>query len=58
MEYIKKIIQQFADSIPEQTKANVDAKHNFDNDNNALLKAFAEIDIFGGNSYENLEINR
>lgn len=45
MEYMKEVIKQLADSVPEQTKANVDAKYNFDKDNKALLEAFANIGI-------------
>lgn len=45
MNYMKEVIEQFAGSIPEQTKANVDAKYNFDNDNMALIEAFAKIGI-------------
>lgn len=45
MEHMKEVIKQLAGSVPEQTKANVDAKYNFDKDNKALLKAFANIGI-------------
>ena len=45
MEYMKEIIKQLAGSVPEQIKANVDAKYNFDNDNKALIEAFAKIGI-------------
>lgn len=45
MEHMKEVIKQLAGSIPEQTKANVDAKYNFDKDNKALLEAFANIGI-------------
>jgi len=45
MEYIKEIIEKLAASVPEQTKANAEAKYNFDNDNKALIEAFAEIGI-------------
>lgn len=45
MDYMKEVIKQLAASVPEQTKANVDAKYNFDKDNNALIKAFAKIGI-------------
>lgn len=42
---MKEVIKQLAGSVPEQTKANVDAKYNFDKDNKALLEAFANIGI-------------
>ena len=42
---MKEIIEQFANSVPEQTKANVIAKYSFEKDNKALIEAFAEIDI-------------
>lgn len=45
MEYMKEVIEELAASVPEQTKANVDAKYNFDNDNKALIEAFAKIGI-------------
>lgn len=45
MEHMKEVIKQLAGSVPEQTKANVDAKYNFDKDNKALLEAFANIGI-------------
>lgn len=45
MDYMKEVIRQLAASVPEQTKANVDAKYNFDKDNNALIEAFAKIGI-------------
>lgn len=45
MDYMKEVIEQLAASVPEQTKANVDAKYNFDKDNNALIEAFAKIAI-------------
>ena len=45
MEYMKEVIKQLASSVPEQTKANADAKYNFDNDNKALIEAFAKIGI-------------
>lgn len=45
MEHMKEAIKQLAGSVPEQTKANVDAKYNFDKDNKALLEAFANIGI-------------
>lgn len=45
MEYMKEVIEKLAASVPEQTKANVDAKYNFDNDNKALIEAFAKIGI-------------
>lgn len=44
IEHLKKSIRRFADSIPDQTKANIDAKYNFDKDNNALLETFAYVD--------------
>ena len=42
---MREVIKQLAGSVPEQTKANVDAKYNFDKDNKALIEAFAKIDI-------------
>lgn len=45
MDYMKEVIEQLLASIPEQTKANVNAKYNFDKDNNALIDAFAKIGI-------------
>ena len=45
MEYMKEVIKQLADSVPEKTKANADAKYNFDKDNKALLEAFTKIGI-------------
>ena len=45
MDYMKEVIEQLLASAPEQTKANVDAKYNFDKDNNALIDAFAKIGI-------------
>lgn len=45
MDYMKEVIKQLADSVPEQTKANVNAKYNFDKDNKALIEAFSKIGI-------------
>lgn len=45
MDYMKEVIEQLLASVPEQTKANVNAKYNFDKDNNALINAFAKIGI-------------
>lgn len=45
MDYMKEAIEQLLASVPEQTKANVNAKYNFDKDNNALIDAFAKIGI-------------
>lgn len=45
MNYMEEVIKQLADSVPEQTKANVDTKYNFDKDNKALIEAFAKIGI-------------
>ena len=45
MEYMEEVIKKLAGSVPEQTKANANAKHNFDNDNKALIEAFAKIGI-------------
>ena len=42
MKHMKEIIKQLANSVPEETKANVNSKYNFDNDNKALIAAFAE----------------
>lgn len=45
MEYIKEVIEQLAGAVPEQTKANVNAKYKFEEDNKALFEAFKNIDI-------------
>ena len=45
MDYMKEVIEQLLASVPEPTKANVNAKYNFDKDNNALIDAFAKIGI-------------
>ena len=45
MDYMKEVIEQLLASVQEQTKANVNAKYNFDKDNNALIDAFAKIGI-------------
>ena len=45
MDYMKEVIEQLLASVPKQTKANVNAKYNFDKDNNALIDAFAKIGI-------------
>lgn len=45
MEYMKEVIKKLAGSVPEQTKANVNAKYNFDKDTNALIESFAKIGI-------------
>ena len=45
MEYMKEVIEKLAASVPEQAKANADSKYNFDNDNKALIEAFAKIGI-------------
>lgn len=45
MEYMEELINKFVNSIPEQTKANVDAKYNFDKDNKALIESFAKIGV-------------
>lgn len=45
MEYMKAVIKQLAGAIPEQTKANVDAKYKFEEDNKTLIKAFKNIGI-------------
>ena len=45
MDYMKEVIEQLLASVSEQTKANVNAKYNFDKDNNALIDAFAKIGI-------------
>lgn len=42
MDYMKEIIKQFVNSIPEQTKANTIAKLSFEKDNKALIEAFAK----------------
>ncbi len=39
------VIEELAASVPEQTKANVNAKYNFDNDNKALIEAFTRIGV-------------
>lgn len=45
MEYMKELIKKLADSVPEQTKANVDAQYNFDKDTKELIEAFAKVGI-------------
>ena len=45
MEYMKELIKKIANSVPEQTKANVDARYNFDKDTKGLIGAFAEVGI-------------
>lgn len=45
MDYIKEVIEQLAASVPEQTKANVNAKYKFEEDNKALVEAFGKIGI-------------
>ena len=45
MEYMKEVIKQLANSIPEQTNESIDTKYNFDKDNKALIEAFAKIGI-------------
>lgn len=45
MEYMKELIKKLADSAPEQTKANVDARYNFDKDTKGLIEAFAKVGI-------------
>lgn len=45
MEYMKELIKKLAAYVPEQTKANVDAKHNFDKDTKGLIEAFATVGI-------------
>lgn len=45
MEHMKEVIEQLVGAVPEQTKANVDAKCKFEEDNKALLEAFKNIGI-------------
>lgn len=45
MEYMKELIKKLANSVPEQTKANVNAKYNFDKDSKEIIEAFAKIGI-------------
>ena len=45
MEYMKEVIKQLAGAVPKETKANIDAKYNFDKDNKALIEAFAKIGV-------------
>lgn len=45
MDYMKEVLEQFVGSIPAQTKANVDAKLHFEEDNNALINIFTELGI-------------
>lgn len=45
MDYMKEVIEQLAASVPEQTKANVNAKYKFEEDNQALVEAFGKIGI-------------
>lgn len=42
---MKELIKKIADSVPEQTKANVDARYNFDKDTEGLIEAFAKVGI-------------
>ena len=42
---MKELIKKLADSVPEQTKANVDARYNFDKDSKGLIEAFAKASI-------------
>ena len=45
MDYMKELIKKIADSVPEQTKANVDTRYNFDKDTKRLIEAFAKVGI-------------
>ena len=45
MEHMKEVINKLVDSIPEQTKANVDAKYSFDKENKVLIESFAKIGV-------------
>lgn len=45
MEYMKELIKKLADSVPEQTKANVDARYNFDKNTKGLIEAFTKVGI-------------
>ena len=45
MDYMKELIKKLADSVPKQTKANVDAWYNFDKDAKRLIEAFAKVGI-------------
>ena len=42
---MKEVIKQLAGAVPEQTKANVDAKCKFEEDNKVLIEAFKNIGI-------------
>ena len=42
---MKEIIEKFASSVPEQTKANANSRYNFDKDTKALIEAFAKIGV-------------
>ena len=45
MDYMKELIKKLTDSVPEQTKANVDARYNLDKDTKGLIEAFAKVGI-------------
>lgn len=45
MEYMKEVIEELVNSVPEQSRTNANSKYNFDNDNKALIEAFAKIGI-------------
>lgn len=42
---LKETIAKLADSIPLQTKANIDTKYKFETETNELINAFAKLDI-------------
>lgn len=43
MEDIKETFKKLADSIPENTKVNVDAMNQFNKETNELIKSFIEV---------------
>ena len=45
MEYMEELIKKLAGSVPEQTKANVEVRYNFDKDTKGLIEAFAKIGV-------------
>lgn len=45
MEYMKEVIEELVNSVPEQSRTNANSKYNFDNDNKALIETFAKIGI-------------
>ena len=42
---LQRAIYKLAESVPSQTKANLDAKYKFENENDELLKAFFDLGV-------------